>query len=338
MSWGFAFAGNALFLVMIWNRSLRRKVEKQTGLIAEKVERESIYEERQRIARELHDNLEQGLAGTAIRLRSSRRLLANNNDEILKSFESLKNLDDVESISAELLKLEDSVNAMAQKQTTAFSVVQDMLSYCGEESRTSIMDLRGGILEKMDLPEAIKNALKSVAEEGNAELWVEVLGTPIKLRQMVERNLLMVAREAAVNSVRHGKASCIEVELSYSETILTLKIKDNGSGFDSADLSKIGHFGVRGMRERINRLNGSIEIESKLGEGVEVFVTLPSLKSLVLEYMSESIKIMVVDDNELLRFGLVGAIEMEPGLECVSAMLRAVKLHWNFMKIFRQIL
>lgn len=269
--WAVAIIFAILLLFVAWTVLLRKTVDRQTGIISDKVEREAVLDERQRIARELHDNLEQGLAGTAIQLQGSRRLLNFNT----KAFAS-----ELRDMSGEFQALEGFANrfdAEMQRNVDEFMTAQEMLAYCGEESRTSIIDLRGGLLEKMDLPAALKKAIKPLAQECGAEFDFNVSGLPKRLKQMADRNLLMVAREAVTNAVRHANPTAISVTLTYEDNALSLVISNNGKGFDPDALPPAGHFGLRGMHERINRIKGEIKIESDLEKGTTVSIELGSL-------------------------------------------------------------
>lgn len=281
LTWiGVALAGIALSF-LLWIIILRKVIEKQTGVIHEKVENEVILDERQRIARELHDNLAQGLTGAAVRLESSRWLLNHTNEELLVELENIS-APQLAGKEGEILRVIDRGRVDMDRTNREFKVVQDMLTYCGEESRTSIMDLRGGPLEEMDLPKAMQQDLSRITDEVHAELSFNVTGVPLKLKRMAERNLLMVAREAVTNGVRRGKATNFFVTLEYLDDSLTLSIVDDGGGFNTDELPE-GHFGICGMRERMNRLHGEINIESRMDEGTRVEITLLSLGEWKLE-------------------------------------------------------
>jgi signal transduction histidine kinase len=86
---------------------------------------------------------------------------------------------------------------------------------------------------------------------------------------------MMVAREAVFNAILHGHAQQIEAEISYASDSLSLMVKDNGRGFDAGEAFSEGHFGLRGMRERIHRFDGRFEIESASSHGTRVLVEIP---------------------------------------------------------------
>jgi signal transduction histidine kinase len=85
----------------------------------------------------------------------------------------------------------------------------------------------------------------------------------------------MVTREATFNAILHGHARLIDVELCYADESLSLTIKDNGQGFDTAKAFSSEHFGLSGMQERIHRFNGKFEIESALSMGTRIRLEIP---------------------------------------------------------------
>lgn len=100
---------------------------------------------------------------------------------------------------------------------------------------------------------------------------------------MAERNLLLIAKEAATNAARHAKPSTLSVELVFADDVLSLRIVDDGQGFAVDHLPKAGRFGLQGMHERINQLNGSIQIKSALDKGTAVGLNIPSTKEWELD-------------------------------------------------------
>ncbi|MGJ8640820.1 MAG: ATP-binding protein [Opitutaceae bacterium] len=272
---GVALAFIILFLV--WVVLLRRTVEKQTALISDQIERQTILDERQRIARELHDNLEQGLAAMAIQLRGVFKLLQRVSSKAMNSIQHAIELGDPsnETLRSHLKGRLKEVAADSAQSERSLSTAQDMLGYCSEEARSAILDLRGGLLERMDLPSALEVALEPIAEASGARVLVQSSGTVRRLRNIVERNLLMVGREAVTNAIRHGSPREITVSIEYSENSLSLSITDDGVGFDSKAGSKTGHFGLIGMHERVESLKGTIEIKSEASKGTRIFVELP---------------------------------------------------------------
>lgn len=276
---GILFA--VLALVLIWAALLRRTVERQTSIIGQQIEHQTVLDERQRIARELHDNLEQGLAGMAIQLRGALRLFerhaANLRASTSKALELVQ--DGNEPLKEHIVDHLDVADSGTQQQKRALNTIQDMLKHCNEESRASIMDLRGGLLERMNLCAAIEVALSKLAEEGDLQLDVHCEGPARRLKFSAERNLLVIAREAATNAVRHGHPSHISVRVVYQADSLLLEIEDDGGGFDTQEAAKLtGHFGLVGMQERAKQIDGSFDLQTEAGKGTVISVSLPSLK------------------------------------------------------------
>ncbi len=264
-------------LFLCWIFVLRRTVEKQTGVIAEKIEHESVLNERQRIARELHDNLSQGLVGAGMLLESSCEMQVETTDQFTSELRKIAETEDRPETKRKLLGLLNQFYEQTSQNRAGLDTAYSMLRYCSDESRRSILDLRGGLLERMRLPEAVNEILVPLAAESDAEIEMNVTGTPRRLKQMAERNLLMVVQEAVTNAVRHGRPSKVTVSLNYRETALSLSIEDDGCGCDPEPLAKPGHFGLRGMRERINRLHGQIKFARRKGGGFGVYIELPEL-------------------------------------------------------------
>ncbi|MEO0793904.1 MAG: ATP-binding protein [Verrucomicrobiota bacterium] len=271
-----------LLIALVWALVLRRTVEKQTSVIGQQIERQTILDERQRIARELHDNLEQGLAGMAIQLRGVFKLLNRLSNKAENSIIRAIDLsiEDSEKLNEHLEGRLLELAVDAKQSQRALNTVQDMLMHCSEESRASILDLRAGLLERMDLPSAVKVALEPLAEAADTELGVEVQGSPRRLQSSAERNLLLIAREAVTNAVRHGSPQHVNICLSYSLNAFRLTVTDDGHGFDPRNSSRPGHFGLVGMRERVSRLGGKIRIESQIKQGTTVEVELTDTKDL----------------------------------------------------------
>ncbi len=273
---GFAFG--VIALALVWVALLRRTVERQTAIIGKQIQRESVLNERQRIARELHDNLEQGLAGMAIQLRGALRLLDLNLEKRKQAIGKARGMAGEDPALCTFFgEALDEVVSDADRNRKALQVVQGMLAHCSEEARTSIMDLRGGLLERMDLPAALEATVEPLARECGARFELAVEGTPVRLKQVAERNLLLIAKEAATNAARHAAPANLRVGIAYGEDRVDLEVRDDGVGFDAAAVSGPGHFGLMGMRERASHLEASVGIESRVGQGTVVKVSIGNL-------------------------------------------------------------
>ncbi len=238
--WVIGIVSAATLLFLIWVVMLRKTVNRQTGVIVKQIERETVLNERQRIARELHDTLEQGLAGMALQLKSCAKQFDGN----------------------------------LEKGKASLKLAEGMLRHCREESRTSILELRGGLLEKMDMASAFREAVRPLADECGAKFTVKVKGKPRRLQQYAERHLFRIVKEAATNAVRHAKPKTLSIDLQFSPTQLEISVCDDGAGFDVSKIARSERFGLQGMLERANRLHGKVDLDSTPGKGTCVKISL----------------------------------------------------------------
>ncbi len=236
-------AGFAL-LFLGWVSLLRKTVSKQTGIISEKIEQEAVLQERQRIARELHDNLEQGIAGAIFQLGGFRRM----QQRIFKDLEL--------SETEEIKQCDDAI-----------LTVERILRRCSEESRSTILELRGGLLERMDFVSAVRVSLENLQEERGVKTQLKIDGEIRRFNQSTERNLLLFIKEATENAAKHSESDEICVELIFSDAGFSVSISEDGKGFDVEKARKSGRFGLLGMKERVEQIGGKLEISSRFGEG-----------------------------------------------------------------------
>ncbi|HYF79523.1 MAG TPA: sensor histidine kinase [Symbiobacteriaceae bacterium] len=242
-----AFVG---IYVTIFTRQLRER-ERAEKLLAEleevngklrayalKVEELTITQERQRMARELHDTLAQGLAGLIMQLEAVDDLLARGEVERARAI---------------------TARAMGRARTTL------------QESRTAIQALRSP-LERGDVMEAIRRLVDALAADTGITCTLEAghLDLPEETTDTVYR----VVQEGLVNIARHSKAHRAWVRIAAEPGgELRLEVGDDGVGFDPG-ARKAGHFGLTGLRERIALVGGRIDVESAPGQGTRILVTL----------------------------------------------------------------
>jgi len=215
----------ALVVVSILAR--RQIAQREEARKLAEVEFAAMLAERNRLARELHDTIAQELNAVSMQM------------ELAKN-------------SAKAGTVEDVMPYLA----TAHSIVRGCLA----EARESIWDMRSHILEKTDL----LGALRSVAEQMSAGLGctirTEAHGKPRRLAPMIENNLLRIGQEAVSNALKHAQAKLIELEISFEASCVRLVIRDDGRGFDPAAERADGHFGLRGMKERVEQMHGELSI------------------------------------------------------------------------------
>jgi len=219
----------------------RRLHEQKNQRAMAEAEFTAILSERNRLAREIHDTLAQGLVATSVQLRLAKKQAG--------------------GAAAEL----------HQHLDTAQQLVRGSL----EEARNSIWNMRSQVLETGDLVSALKNILKQMADGTETETSFAVTGQPRRLAPMIESNLLRVGQEAITNAIKHSQARHVKVTLEFGEKQFRLVVVDDGRGFDAANPSpRAGGFGLVGMRERAAELNGELKIQSAPGHGAEISLSL----------------------------------------------------------------
>lgn len=227
--------------ILAWNVSLRRRVRTQTEIIRSQATREAVHEDRTRIARELHDTLEQELTGIAVQL---------------------------DAVSD---RLPESPPAAA----AALGTARALLQHTRTEARRSVWDLRATLLEEGDLGAALREIAHQL--EGGPAIQVVVDGPVRRLPAPVENNLLRIGTEAMTNAVKHAAARRIEVRLNFGAGEVTLDVSDDGRGFDASRSTTLaaGHFGWLGIRERAERIGANLTLQSTPGTGTRVAVRVP---------------------------------------------------------------
>jgi signal transduction histidine kinase len=201
-----------------------------------------ILEERQRMAREIHDTLAQGLTGIVTQLEAAQRT----GDE------------------AEHNRRIGNAKELARASLT--------------EARRSVQALKPQALEGARLPDALAEEAARWSATSGVAADVTTTGQARPLHPEVEVTLLRVAQEALANVAKHASASRAAVTLSYMEDVVTLDVLDNGKGFsEPAERSDGSGFGLTAMRQRVQRLAGQLEIESETGAGTAVSASVPAI-------------------------------------------------------------
>jgi ligand-binding sensor domain-containing protein/signal transduction histidine kinase len=204
---------------------------------------EAVLEERNRIAREMHDTVIQGCASASALL------------------EGVVSLEKEESgARRELLD-----SARSQIRTTV------------DEARLAIWNLRKKETGSPQIGQLLDNMAQQVSHVSRVPVRFEASGRPIQLDRAVEYIVLMVAREAVYNAVHHGQPQEVCIRVSFETNNMRMHILDDGCGFDPAEVlaAQTAHFGLVGMRERIEQLGGRFDVKSAPGKGTQLSVELP---------------------------------------------------------------
>lgn len=202
-----------------------------------------VFEERARLAREIHDTLAQGFVG----------------------------------ISGQLDALEVKLDRDLSSARQHLHLAQKMARHSLTEARRSVLDLRTSELEGQSLSAALVSLTRQWAAGSATRVQVRASDVNQSLPGQIEQNILRIAQEAVVNAVKHSRAHTIWVGLEIKDHVLHLNVKDDGEGFQPCDgfPAKIGHFGIVGMKERAERLGGTFSLASHPGSGTRVEVVVP---------------------------------------------------------------
>ena len=223
-------------------RTEQLKVEMTARKTAE-LEFRAVLAERTRLARELHDTLEQALTGIALQLDTAAKLFSRNPDDASQ-------------------RLELARGFLRQSQL---------------ELRRSIWDLRSRELEQFDLAAALTMSSRQIATGTPLQVDVATTGERRRLPEIVEENLLRIGQEAMTNVVKHSGATRVVLRLDFSPRSITLEVRDNGTGLAAGGVrtDDTRQFGLLGMRERAKRLEGRFELSGPPGEGTTVRIVIP---------------------------------------------------------------
>jgi len=202
----------------------------------------AILKERNRIAREIHDTLAQGLGAVSMQL------------ELVKN------------------QITAMPESLAQHIVTAHEIVRRSLA----DARNSIWNMRSQVLENGDLASALSGVLHQLADGTGVQGEVKVVGKPRRLPPVVENELLRIGQEAITNAMKYAGAKRIEVRLDFEEKEVHLSVRDDGRGFNAGQkFPEKGGFGLVGMRERAGQLRGDLVVKSAPGEGTEITLSVP---------------------------------------------------------------
>jgi len=208
--------------------------------LEEQARRSTILEERNRVARDVHDTIAQGFTGIVLNLEAAEEASANLTEEV------------------------------RNRITRARDVARQNL----EEMRRTVLKLSAPSTAKGDLAGAISEALNRARSSTKVQLDFSVCGAPRYVEATIEENLLRIAQQAMDNSLQHAQASRIRVELAFGKKEVRLAVRDNGRGFVSSNLPSRG-IGIRGMGERAEELGGTCKLTSQAGKGTRVTVRIP---------------------------------------------------------------
>jgi PAS domain S-box-containing protein len=212
----------------------------QLNEFAEQGQRAAVFEERNRMARDIHDTLAQGFTGVIVQLEAA----------------------------------EDAISCGCRKEADnhlhrAGELARQSLS----EARRSVHALRPRALQEHNFWDALKGTIKNTTVGTALHTKFAAQGKLPKLPQAWQENLLHIGQEALTNTLKYAHARNFETRLSYTAKELRLELRDDGDGFKVKD--RHDGVGLSGMRERVEQMGGQLKITSSRGKGTKVTVLLP---------------------------------------------------------------
>jgi len=227
-------------VAVIWSMLLRRQVNRQLRLIEQQIQSEAVAEERQRIAREFHDSLEQDLAGLALRIDSAAGSMA-----------------------------DPEARQLMERQ-------REILARLQEETRQYVWDLREPARLQGSLADRVAVMLAELQELTDVPLRLTAATAPGIVAPEASHQLLRMLREAINNAAHHAAATQITVSLRFTDATLVATVSDDGEGFEPGTRPIApGHFGLCGLAERASRIGAHVEIVSQPGKGTAVTIKVP---------------------------------------------------------------
>ncbi|MFC7751192.1 sensor histidine kinase [Paenibacillus thermoaerophilus] len=200
-------------------------------------------EERRRISREIHDDLAQSLAHIVLRAEIAERMLMKQ---------------DLDAVRVELSDMKSQIRSSL------------------EEVRKMIFNLRPMALDDLGLAPALRKYIQDFEERTKIHADFEVFGKEVRLPSPMEVAIYRLVQESFSNVYKHARATYIRVELTFQRQMVRLIVQDNGVGFQvGKDDAEIGRFGLMGMRERVELLEGELQIESAPDRGTKISLAIP---------------------------------------------------------------
>ncbi|CAJ1314907.1 sensor histidine kinase [Paenibacillus nuruki] len=215
---------------------------KELEIAHHQVEELTVANERQRMARDLHDTLAQGLAGLIMQLEAIDAHLSSNNTKR----------------AHEIVHLSMS----GARHTLA-------------EARSAIDDLRLHTELQVNFAESVEKEVDHFLSLTGIPIQSNIV-TPIEVSQLIYEHSIHIIRECLTNIIKHAQAHHVELNISYDDHHLVMDIKDDGIGFDMRQIGSFsGHYGLIGMQERIRIVQGTLEITNRIPHGTSVHIEIP---------------------------------------------------------------
>jgi len=212
----------------------------QLNEFAEQSRQAAVLEERNRMARDIHDTLAQGFTGVIVQLESA----------------------------------EDAMACCRRKETNEhLRRASELARHSLNEARRSVHALRPEALQRDNFWEALKGIVKNTTGGTNLHTRFELRGRLRHLSPIWQENLLHIGQEALTNALKHARPRNFETRLIFNSKAFRLELRDDGNGFRTKD--QHDGLGLAGMRERAEQMGGTLKVASARGRGTTIVVTVP---------------------------------------------------------------
>ena len=218
-----------------------QRLSTHNAQLAEQARISAIVEERQRLARELHDAVSQQLFAISMTATAVRRTLEKNFDR-------------------------------AQRQV---ELIEEMASVAQSEMRALLLHLRPVYLEGKDLVQGVEELVRELMMKVPVEITLD-MDRDLQLVKGIENHLFRIVQETLSNTLRHAKADKMEIRIYRRHDAVRVILRDNGIGFE-LDEAKQASYGISNMRERVREIGGSIQFITAPGNGTRIEITVPIL-------------------------------------------------------------
>jgi signal transduction histidine kinase len=202
------------------------------------VRQTAVTTERNRLARDLHDSVAQALYSMTLYAEATNRAMASGKQDVVA-----KNLHEL----------------------------HDMARQAMLDMRLLIFELHPPVLEDEGLVAALQARIAAVESRGGVQAEVHAEGER-RLSLHIEEALYWITQEALNNAVKHAKAQHVVIRLHFGDNSIYLEVSDDGLGFDASDAKQAGGMGMRGIKERVQQINGKLEIQSIPEKGTTIKV------------------------------------------------------------------
>lgn len=223
--------------------ALAKRMSERDELLRRLIEAQE--QERKRLARELHDDLGQGLSSVAL------------NVEII----------------------EDSLEADPERARGMLKRIKDLIAEATERMYDLILDLRPSSLDDIGLRAALRSLIERTLEPAGISWELQVPGTDGRLSQEIETTLFRILQEAITNVLKHAEAEHVTLNLCQFDGQIRVEIRDDGVGFEPSAINDPSDgsrgLGLMGMRERVDQFGGELRVHSSPGQGTQITIDLP---------------------------------------------------------------